>query len=79
MVVNLNFYLRFIKVFWGVFFCARVSAAADGPYKREDLPTMIVILKKDISAEQLSGLKQKLQETGAAFELHENGEPILRI
>lgn len=40
---------------------------------------MIVILKRNISVEELAELKRKLREIGADHELYENGEPILRI
>ncbi len=40
---------------------------------------MIVILKKDISQEDLDRLLQKLRQYDCSYLLYENGEPILRI
>ena len=40
---------------------------------------MIVILKKDISQENLNRLLEKLREYDCSYLLYENGEPILRI
>lgn len=40
---------------------------------------MIVILKKDISQEDLNRLLEKLRQYDCSYLLYENGEPILRI
>jgi len=40
---------------------------------------MIVVLKKDISKADLQKLQEKLRAYGCHFQIHENGEPILRI
>ncbi len=40
---------------------------------------MIVVLKKDISTEDLQKLQEKLRGYGCQFQIHENGEGILRI